>query len=288
MRGMSVSEIYGKAKYAAWMVRQHPGVAENPARFALRLAGWRVLTALGRDSTVAFPTYGVQFWCPPEWRGMSKMAYTLREHYEPELLRLQDWVRPGGTVIDIGAHYGAYTIALSALVGPEGRVFAVEPADHALSVLRRNIEINASDNVAVLATALGDTPATAMLHLHGDQSRASLNQFAEGDTGSQSVAVARLDDLVHGGPVTFIKIDVEGYELPALRGAERILSEDRPVVQFELQPGAATRGGLPPFGVWDLLRSHGYRFQRLQFDGTYVPVLSCEDPGGPNLIALPG
>jgi FkbM family methyltransferase len=218
---------------------------------------------------------------------MSKMAYTLHEHYEPELARLRDWIQPGGTVIDIGAHYGAYTVCMSALVGPEGRVLAVEPADHALSVLRRNIEINDADNVTVLATALGDTPATALLHMHGDLSRASLNQFEEGDTGAQSVTVARLDDLVPKGPVAFIKIDIEGYELPALRGATRVLSEDRPVVQFELQPGASTRGGLPAFGVWDLLQSHGYRFQQLMLNGTYAPVLSPSDSSTPNLIALP-
>lgn len=281
-----MSGIYGNAKHAARMVREHPGVAANPARFIARLAAWRALTAVGRDATVAFPTFGAQFWCPAEWRGMSKMAYTLREHWEPELVRLQDWVLPGGTVIDVGAHYGAYTVALSALVGPEGRVLAVEPADHALSVLRRNIEINAAENVTVLAAALGEESATATLHMHGDQSRASLNQFAEGDTGSQSVAVACLDDLVQGGPVDFIKIDVEGYELPALRGADRILSENRPVVQFELQPGAATRGGFPAYGVWDLLKSHGYRFQRLLPNGDYTPVLSPDDAGGPNLIAL--
>jgi FkbM family methyltransferase len=283
-----VPEIYGKARYAARLVREHPGVAENPARFFTRLAAWRALTAVGRDATVAFPTYGAQFWCPSEWRGMSKMAYTLREFYEPELARLRDWIEPGGSVIDIGAHYGAYTVAMSALVGPDGRVFAVEPADHALSVLRRNVMINDGSNVTVLATALGDLPATATLHMHGDPSRASLNQFEEGDTGRQSVAVARLDDLVQDGPVTFIKIDIEGYELPALRGATRILSEDRPAIQFELLPGAATRGGLPAFGVWDLLQSHGYRFQRLMLDGTYAPVLNHSDQRGPNLIALPG
>jgi FkbM family methyltransferase len=269
------------------MVREHPGVAENPTRFFARLAAWRALTAVGLDATVAFPSYPAQFWCPPEWRGMSKMAYTLREHYEPELARLRDWIMPCGTVIDIGAHYGAYTIAMSALVGPEGRVFAIEPANHALSVLRRNIEINGAHNVTVLATALGDSSETAVLHMHGDPSRASLNQFENGDTGCQSVAVARLDDLVQGGPVGFIKIDIEGYELPALSGASRILSEDRPVVQFELQPGAATRGGLPAFGVWDLLQSHGYRFRRLMLNGTYAPVLDPNDSEGPNLIALP-
>lgn len=91
-------------------------------------------------------------------------------------------------------------------------MLAVEPADHALSVLRRNIEINELDNVAVLATALGDAPAKAMLHMHGDRSRAPLNQFADGDSGSESVTVARLDDLVQVGPVDFIKIDIEGYE----------------------------------------------------------------------------
>jgi hypothetical protein len=123
--------------------------------------------------------------------------------------------------------------------------------------------------------------------MHHDQSRASLNQFEGGDSGRELVQVARLDDIYRDQPVTFIKIDIEGYELPALIGATRILSQDRPVIQFELQPGAATRGGLREFGVWDYLESLGYKFQRLMFDGTYVVVVDPVDIIGPNFFALP-
>jgi hypothetical protein len=149
-----VSGISGKARYAAQLLYKHPGVAHNPIRFFWRLVVWRARTALGRGTLVPFFTCETLFWCPAEWRGMAKMAYTLRENYEPELARLRDWVRPGATVIDVSARYGAYTVAMATLVGPSDRVYAIEPANHALSVLRQNIGINKFENVTVLVVCI--------------------------------------------------------------------------------------------------------------------------------------
>jgi FkbM family methyltransferase len=283
------NQLLAQVRFAAQMSKKHPGVTENRARFFSRLAAWRVLTAMGRDATVSYDRFGVRFWCPPEWRGMSKLAYTLRDRCEPEMMLLDRWVSKGDVVLDIGAHYGSYTIALAALVGEQGQVVAVEPSPHALEVLRKNIALNGFGNVEVLPVALGEQAGSADLHLHGDPSRASLNQFLNGDAGTEKVTIARLDEVLPATarPVAFIKIDVEGYEVPALLGAARILEHDRPVVQFELQPGAAQRAGLAGYGVWHLLAGHGYRFEQLLADGSYEATTRPEQVRTLNVMGIP-
>ena len=216
------------------------------------------------------------------------MAYTLRDYCEPELPYLSRWVKPNAFVIDIGAHYGSYTVPLATLVRPGGRVFAIEPSGHARDVLRHNIDLNGLSNVTVLDVALGDAPSDAVLHMHPDLSRASLNQFADGDAGTEKVRVVRLDDAISPDlRVDFIKIDIEGFELPALQGAVRILAKHRPVVLFELQPEAAIRGGFPAYGVWDLLHAHNYHFSQFHEDGSEVPIIDPSASSSPNMLAYP-
>lgn len=214
---------------------------------------------------------------------MSKMAYTLRDAYEPELPHLRRWLSTGSIAVDVGAHYGAWTIAMASL---GASVHAIEPAGHALGVLRRNLELNGLHDVTVHPVAVGEMESELQLSMHADPSRASLGDLAEETTGLETVQVVRLDHLVPGS-VDFIKIDVEGFELPALRGASRILESGRTTVLFELQPQAAQRSGYDPFAAWRLLADHGYRFEQLDADDLWRSVDRPERVHSPNVVALP-
>lgn len=276
--------MFRKAKLAL----EQGGAAQHPVRFVARLAAWRLLTIAGRSATVKSPRYGVTFWCPPEWRGSAKLTYALRDEYEPELAHLARWVKPGDLVVDVGAHYGAYSLPLARLVGDEGLVLAVEPSSHARGVLARNLEINDFHNVQVLPLALGEQAATGVLRVHADRSRASLALAAEDAVGTEDVQVARLDDVVPAGrSVAFMKVDVEGHELLALRGATAVLERDRPVVIFEQLSTLAVKAGLPARGAWDLLAERGYRMHAVTGDGELLPVMEPTDSvAQANVIAI--
>ncbi len=97
-----------------WALR-HPASSARPATVLTRLAVWRMRTALGLGATVPIAPDRTRFWCPPEWRGNSKVMYVWRDGYERELAQLHRWVRPGDVAVDVGAHYGAYTIPLARL-----------------------------------------------------------------------------------------------------------------------------------------------------------------------------
>ncbi|MFF8945304.1 FkbM family methyltransferase [Streptomyces sp. NPDC014864] len=220
------------------------------------------------------------FWCPPEWRGAAKIMYVWRDDYESEIPHLHRWVRPGDVVMDVGAHYGSYTLPLSGLVGARGHVLALEPAAHACSVLEQNIRRNDLRNVQLLPVAAGAEAGHAALHMHDDRSRASLYASLGDAAETPSVEVVRLDDVAPPGRrISLIKMDIEGYEAQALKGAEHVLRRDRPVVIFEL---LARRSGAvaPDLTAWDLLAAQGYRMHRITDQGELRRVESPEDHCG--------
>ena len=187
-----------------------------------------------------------------------------------ELDFLRRTVKPGDRVIDLGAHIGGYTLRLAALVGPNGRVTAVEPSAAHAEALRRSIAENAFDDRAeVVHAAAADVSGQGRLHhrTSGSSAHARLT-FASGglagddeidDETVERVAMIRVDELALVGPIAFIKIDVEGSEGPALRGARGLLERNHPTVVVELHPSLAPHAGddSPP-GVIAWMAGLGY------------------------------
>jgi FkbM family methyltransferase len=219
---------------------------------------------------------------------MAKTAFVFREGAELELRELHRLVEPGQVAVDVGAHYGNYTIRLADLVGSHGRVVAVEPQRTARQVLERNIRLNRLSHVSVASCALGPSTGARALHHHPDPTRASLGAFDE-DHGSEPVEVMRLDDLLNAVGVTdvgYLKIDVEGAEVDVLRGATRTIERSRPLIQFEHLPSRARSLGHDDADTWDELAGRGYRLHVMVGSGRLVAVDAPTRPGA-NYLAVP-
>lgn len=151
--------------------------------------------------------------------------------FVPERAVLRRLLRPGMTVVDVGANVGYYALLFRQAVGPRGRVVCLEPDPGNLRELRRNVERNHLHNVEVVAAAAGEAAGEI--------------RFSSGLNGSVSAAgdlrvpAIRLDDL-SDGPVDLIKIDVEGYEAAVLRGAAGLIERRRPTLFIELHPALLT------------------------------------------------
>jgi FkbM family methyltransferase len=134
-------------------------------------------------------------------------------------------LHPGAIVVDVGANVGYNTVYAAQLVGPTGRVIAVEPADDNLAVLRENISSSDLHNVVVHGVAAGRAREVRDFFLRGEISAVN-SLFPESCyaavSGVTQVRVAPLDDLVGGYP-DLVKIDVEGAELDVLAGMPRLL-----------------------------------------------------------------
>jgi FkbM family methyltransferase len=157
-----------------------------------------------------------------------KILRILNGTYEREQTRLfGQLLRPGGTVLDVGANVGYYTLLASVLVGDAGKVHAFEPEPKNAEFLRRHLRINGRRNVTVQQAAVSDRAGTARFAFGGGTGTGHL-----GETGELEVRTLRLDDYCaeHGLAPAAIKIDVEGAEMSVLQGARETLARHRPVL----------------------------------------------------------
>jgi FkbM family methyltransferase len=171
----------------------------------------------------------------------------------------QQWiareVRPNTVFWDVGANVGFYSLLASKLVGP-GKVFAFEPVPRNLSYLTKHLALNRVVNVEVLAIALSDRNGTSSFEIEETGFMGRLS-----GEGSITVPTATLDSLVEEGkvlPPNCVKMDIEGAELFALRGATRTFQRFRPVLFL------ATHGEQVEKECRCLLESWGYACCSLQ------------------------
>lgn len=137
-------------------------------------------------------------------------------------------ISTGKVVYDIGANVGFYTLLASKLVGEDGIVYAFEPLEENLQLLKKHIQINQLRNVIIIPIAISDVSGD--VHFSRAENR-SQGKIAEG--GEVIVKSNTIDNLVEQGIIRkpdYIKIDIEGAELAALNGAKRILAECDPEI----------------------------------------------------------
>jgi FkbM family methyltransferase len=261
-----------------------------PIQTTLRLASWRTRCLLRTAATVHLRRSGVRMVLPPNWRGVGKLIYAFRDYYEPELLYLEKVLSPGKVFVDAGANFGIYTLLASKIVGEAGRVISFEPSPRVFPVLRRNIALNGFKNVSALQVALTDKKGRAPLYYHAAVGCDSLAKDAsfENDAHAEQIDTESLDNVIRQtsvGRVDVIKMDVQGAEELALRGASEIVASMRPVVIFEVFPEGAASLGLSPTGTWSFLESHDYEFFIIDGLGT-VSRLKSPPPAIANVLAI--
>jgi FkbM family methyltransferase len=211
-----------------------------------------------------------------------------------ELQFVQNFLRPGMCVLDIGAHHGLYTFLASKLVGSGGKVIAFEPSPRERRLLTRNLRLNSASNVRIEPYALGHEVSKADLYLveGGEDGCNSLRPPAvAATTRTVAVDVISLDHYLLNSSlnrVDFVKLDVEGAEREVLLGAVGLLSgSSRPVILAEVQDIRTRPWGYPAREVVQLLDRVGYEWFRILNDGRLAPVEIRDQHFDANLVAIP-
>jgi len=167
-------------------------------------------------------------------------------------------VSRGMTVVDVGANVGVYTSLFSQLVGSSGRVIALEPAPDNWRALDKALATNRWNNVEIYQVAAADQSRRMYFERSSYNSGNNTLCVKNGHENTESVEVVRLDDLLAGRKVDFIKIDVQGWEAAVLRGGEQTLERNRPLcVRTEVWPAGLSRAGSSPDEVLKLLEMRG-------------------------------
>lgn len=207
----------------------------------------------------------------------------VRGRYEIDESRfLRRVLKAGDVAIDAGAHIGFFTMQMAAIVGPSGHVYAFEPFEANADLLDRSIVENGfTDRVVFQRFAVGASSGSAVLTFPRETLNTGgaylLRPGTSPLTGNleQPVPVAALDDLTFQRPVRLIKMDVEGAEPLVVRGAVRLLQEDRPVILSEVHPTQLERAsGVTPDAFLRQLASIGYRAHRLA-NGDVGPAIDA-------------
>lgn len=163
--------------------------------------------------------------------GQSLERYGEYSEFEVELFR--QLVRPGDTVVDAGANFGAHTLVFARLAGPLGAVLAFEPQRVVFQTLCANMALNSITNAHCFQMALGAQAGQVVVppidYTRDDNyGGVGLGAYAEGE----AVQMMPLDGASLSA-CRFIKVDVEGMELDVLRGAEQTLRRLQPIVYVE-------------------------------------------------------
>lgn len=140
------------------------------------------------------------------------------------------FIPQGGCAIDGGAFNGDHTLVYSNKAGPDGCIYAIEPGSLAFRCLAHNTVLFPNDNVSAHQVALGAKDGNVIHVTHSDGDL-GMSFCLPSDQGQ--IPVVPIDSF-NDRKIDFIKLDLEGYELEALRGANKVLREDRPVMVIEI------------------------------------------------------
>lgn len=157
--------------------------------------------------------------------------------YIEEICNLLD-ERPKGTAVDVGANFGCWTLPLTKHAH---HVVAIEPQSGCFKLLSRSLRTNKYRNVTRYNFAVGDQNDTSWVsHLDLDKDvnfgGVSIGVMCAEHLSAtpEKIEIKRLDDLLHGFPVSFIKVDVEGFEQKVLAGARETIMRCKPILFAEM------------------------------------------------------
>jgi FkbM family methyltransferase len=199
----------------------HRGYNQCAKLLRMTLRERDIAIKLNPDATFEFP-YGDGYWSKLLNRSFA---------YEDELeLLFQDSVDVDYTLIDCGANFGYWSVLISSAPYGSHKVIAIEPSSQNFAQLEKNAEIN-GNRFEVMKCAIGAARGTA--RLSGTKHEAF--SIAGDAAGGEEVPVIALDTLLDDGKISsqgkyLIKLDVEGVEIEAIKGATRLLQGDSVVL----------------------------------------------------------
>ena len=199
--------------------------------------------------------------------------------YEPELqAAIRQLIPPGAVVFDVGANIGYVSLLLVKAAGESGKVFAFEALPSNVDQLRRNVALNAMEKRVTIidrAVTRASGPVRFLVHASGGMGKVAGSAGREDRYESEvTVHGISLDEFVYGQgnpPPQVIKMDIEGGEVLALPGMQRVLTLARPLMLMELHGPESCRA------AWEALTATGYEIYWMR--PGYPVISSLEDLG---------
>ena len=177
-------------------------------------------------------------------------------------LRRHLHIEPHDVLFDIGANIGWYSLIFDRMAPEDVDIFAFEPEPDNFALLEQNLAQNGASKVHAIRMGASDREESRKLHLYGKSNRGRHSLLPINDGGTIDVPVVPLDTFwaerhLGARTVRLLKIDIEGYEYIALKGAGAVLGRCRAVLA-EYAPGYMQKAGIEPVRMLQLLRGCGF------------------------------
>lgn len=236
-------------------ISQHPLIKKRRLRAFVRFLYWQAISRIKKEGIVFNWIHGAQLHIKRGMHGATGNYYAYLHDF-PEMSFLLHFLRRDDIFWDIGANIGSYTILASKAAG--AKVFAFEPVPVTHGYLRANVALNnVLNQVEALNLGLSDHKGNLHFTKHLD----TVNHVAINDTENAiQVEVDTCNNILDNtqSVPSIIKLDVEGYEFPVLKGADALLSNHQlQAIIIELN-GLGNRFGFKDAEIHNLLSSYGF------------------------------
>lgn len=206
------------------------------------------------------------------------VAYAMRRGkvFEDEIVNLAlQYIKEGSVVLDVGANYGQMSLIFSSKVGNNGDVYSFEAQQFVYDILRKNIEANHCGNIKPIYGAVYDKPDLELLFPKPDFSEFTaygsygINPLAR--TGDK-VQTLTIDSIRFEKPISFMKVDIQGSDLFALRGAMATIKEHKMPIVFEYEEQFQDQFDTSFQDYVDFVNEIGYKFKKTILNINYLIV----------------
>lgn len=259
-------------------LRVLPLSAQGALRWAERMKRWPAIFA------------GTPFRAAREIEGAGRLSVGIVDVVERQLFVEGVWdehvrdalrrhLREGDCFVDVGANIGYFSLMASVLVGSTGRVVAIEPSHINLERLCGNLALNGCGNVAVVSLAASSSHGSLQINFPTPNNAGAASLRTIPSVAGNLVLACPLDEVIEAQALrpSVVKLDVEGFELEALKGMKNTLVRFRPVVICELTDSFLREMGQSSRELIKFMEVLGYVCQRLPVTDQGETLLASGD-----------
>jgi FkbM family methyltransferase len=196
--------------------------------------------------------------------------------FEPEVIEVaKEHIKSGTVVLDVGGNYGQMALFFSTFAGPDGVVLSFEAQKYCHAILQKNIKANGRENIRAIYAGVFDETRKYVIFSEPDFERfPSYGAYPVDLNASNGTRVdtMTIDELKIERPISFLKVDIQGSDLYALRGARQTILKHRMPILFEYEQQFQGEFGTSFQDYVDFVKSIGYRFSKVVLGINYLIV----------------
>jgi len=242
----------------------------------IRNIRWIIILLLYRHEKV-WNVLGFKMYLSAEKAGLDLRGKSIHKQLILDGIRerrstriMKQFIRPDDVILELGANIGYYVLIESTILSNKGYIYAVEPGPENLELLKKNVTLNNIKNVEICNMAISNTKGTAKLYMGKACNLHSLiNSSNASDAKYVEVETDTVDNFIKGRkPVTFLRMDVEGYETEVIDGMQQIFKSPYFERLFvEIHPHRVSSEKMQKF--FATVRDYGFEIAHSVFRDTF-------------------